>query len=63
MEPSVQDLTVTDKLTEAGNILNIRVLNHIIVTEDNYFSFAKEGLIASESNDKYISKLNSFRLK
>lgn len=63
IEPSVQDITITERLVEAGNLLEIRVLDHIIVTEDNYFSFAKEGLIVNENNGEYTSKLNAFDLK
>jgi DNA repair protein RadC len=43
--PSNADIAITKKLTEAGKILDIRVLDHIIVAENNYFSFADDGLI------------------
>ncbi len=63
VEPSIQDITTTDRLVKAGNLLEISVLDHIIVTEDNYFSFAKEGLLAIENNAEYTSKLNTFDLQ
>ena len=43
--PSSADLEITKRLVEAGKILGIRVLNHIIITKDNYFSFQDKGLV------------------
>jgi DNA repair protein RadC len=43
-EPSESDLDTTKQLTEAGKILDIEVVDHIIVTKNNYFSF-KEGML------------------
>jgi len=45
LDPSKADLKLTEKLVEAGNLLDIRVLDHIILTEDNYLSFGDEGLM------------------
>ncbi|RXR17847.1 JAB domain-containing protein [Flavobacterium amnicola] len=39
------DKQITRKLQEAGKHLDILVLDHIIVTEINYFSFADEGIL------------------
>ncbi|MDP1759912.1 MAG: DNA repair protein RadC [Candidatus Woesebacteria bacterium] len=44
-EPSEDDLTTTKQLTEAGKILGIEVVDHIIVTKNNYFSFKDGNLI------------------
>lgn len=44
-KPSQTDITLTKKLVEAGKIMDISVLDHIIVAENNYFSFADDGLI------------------
>ena len=44
-EPSIADTQLTNKLCEAGKFLEILVLDHIIITEDNFYSFANEGLI------------------
>lgn len=41
-EPSEDDLTITKRLTEAGKILGIEVIDHIIIAKNNHFSF-KEG--------------------
>jgi len=45
LKPSVSDQTITDKLKIAAQALDIKVLDHIIVTQKDYFSFADEGLI------------------
>ncbi len=44
-EPSKGDQELTRDLVYAGSIVQIRVLDHIIIGNDRYFSFAGEGLI------------------
>lgn len=44
-KPSEEDIKITKRLVEAGNILGIKVLDHIIVGEDYFLSFTEEGLI------------------
>ncbi|MFH0803626.1 MAG: DNA repair protein RadC [Candidatus Tagabacteria bacterium] len=44
-EPSEDDLTITKRLTEAGKIMGIDVLDHIIITKTKVFSFKEKGLI------------------
>ncbi|NLW47616.1 MAG: JAB domain-containing protein [Firmicutes bacterium] len=43
--PSPDDLNLTDKLKRAGDILEIKVLDHIIVTDSNYISLSDKGQI------------------
>lgn len=45
LRPSRADEMLTEKIKEAASYLDIRVLDHIIVSEDGYYSFADEGLI------------------
>ncbi|NLW49474.1 MAG: DNA repair protein RadC [Candidatus Brocadiaceae bacterium] len=45
-EPSMQDRRLTDRLCEAGRLVGIRVLDHMIIGRDTYFSFAEQGLLA-----------------
>lgn len=45
LKPSQSDISITKRLIEAGHILDIPVVDHIIVTEDGYLSFAEEGLL------------------
>lgn len=42
-EPSEDDLVITKKITEAGRILGIEIMDHIVVAKTSYFSFKKEG--------------------
>jgi DNA repair protein RadC len=42
--PSDADKQITKKLKLAGDSLEIKVLDHLIITETNYFSFADEGI-------------------
>ncbi|HLK27128.1 MAG TPA: DNA repair protein RadC [Puia sp.] len=45
LKPSRADTELTLKITEAAKFFDIRVLDHIIVSEDGYYSFADEGLL------------------
>lgn len=44
--PSIEDKQVTDKLCKALRYCDINVLDHIIVGDHTYFSFADEGLLS-----------------
>jgi len=43
--PSEADRDLTKKIREAGKVLDIAVLDHLIITSESYFSFADEGLM------------------
>ena len=43
--PSEADKELTRKIKEAGKVLDIAVLDHLILTSESYFSFADEGLM------------------
>ena len=43
--PSEDDKAVTQRLRDAGTILGITVLDHIVIGEGDYFSFKAQGLI------------------
>ena len=45
VEPSESDNSITNKFKNAGLLLDIKVLDHLIVTDDNYFSYADEGFL------------------
>jgi DNA repair protein RadC len=47
--PSREDLDCTQRLCRAGKILGIRVLDHIILGHDDYFSFADAGQLPDPS--------------
>jgi DNA repair protein RadC len=45
LKPSEQDIVITKKVKEALSLFDIAVHDHIILTEDSYFSFEKEDLL------------------
>lgn len=45
LNPSQADLKLTKTLAESGRFLQLPVIDHLIVTDKGYFSFADEGLI------------------
>ena len=44
-QPSDADIKLTHQLCEAAKLMGIQVIDHIIVTKNNYFSFQAEGLM------------------
>ncbi|MCC7522001.1 MAG: DNA repair protein RadC [Flavobacteriaceae bacterium] len=44
-EPSQSDKDLTRKMIDAAKVMDIQVLDHLIVTEKSYFSFADEGIL------------------
>jgi len=45
LQASEQDITLTKQLVNAGRVLDIRVLDHLILTDKGYLSMADEGLM------------------
>lgn len=45
LSPSRADKTLTNKISEAAQIMDIRVNDHLIFTDSSYFSFRDEGLL------------------
>lgn len=45
LKPSQSDIDITKKLSEAGKIMDVKLLDHLIVTDTSFFSFADEGLL------------------
>lgn len=45
LKPSSADISLTNKLVAAGKLLDISVLDHLIITDKDYYSFADEGLM------------------
>ena len=52
--PSRNDLQMTERLKKCGELLEIEVLNHVILTKDGMYSFADEGMPIKKIN--YQSK-------
>ena len=45
LTPSNHDKTLTQKISEGAALFNMKVLDHLIITDNAYFSFADDGLI------------------
>ncbi|MBT8317610.1 MAG: DNA repair protein RadC [Lutibacter sp.] len=45
LQASNADISITNKLKQAGETLDIKVLDHLIITENAYFSFADENIL------------------
>lgn len=45
LRPSKQDIQITEHMQEALDLIDVKLLEHIIITQDGYFSFLEEGLI------------------
>lgn len=45
LKPSQSDINITHKIKKAGEILDIKLLDHLILNQNSYFSFANEGLL------------------
>lgn len=44
-EPSREDIELTERLKDGAKLLGIRILDHIVIGQDRYVSFADQGLI------------------
>lgn len=45
LTPSDADLQITRKIKDAGRIMEVQVLDHLIITQKNYYSFADNGIL------------------
>lgn len=45
LKPSVADMDLTKKLSDFGKYIDLPVLDHLIITDTSFFSFADEGLL------------------
>lgn len=43
LKPSLSDLSLTEKIKKAANLMDIKLLDHLILTDCGFFSFADEG--------------------
>ena len=59
--PSPKDEEMTDRLIQVGLLMNVPVIDHLIITENSYYSFQESGLLANlAKSTKYVP---SFVLK
>jgi DNA repair protein RadC len=45
LKPSREDIDITQKIKEAGKMLGIQLLDHLIITQNSYFSFSDDGIL------------------
>lgn len=45
LQPSSEDIIITQKCKEAAVLMDIKLLDHLIIFESNYFSFCDEGML------------------
>jgi DNA repair protein RadC len=45
LSPSESDTRITQKIKEAGTMMDIQLLDHLIITDKDYYSFADNGLL------------------
>ncbi len=47
-KPSEDDLEITKRLVEAGKMMGVELLDHVIIATNNYFSFKEGGILNNE---------------
>lgn len=45
VNPSLDDINVTRRIVEIGNLMGVKLVDHIIISENNYYSFLENGKI------------------
>lgn len=45
LNPSESDTRITQKIKDAGNLLDVQLLDHLIIANEDYYSFADNGLL------------------
>jgi DNA repair protein RadC len=46
LTPSKADINITNKLREAAELMDIKLLDHVIIADNSYFSFIDEGVLS-----------------
>lgn len=54
VNPSIEDKRFTNALVDIGKVQNIPILDHIIIGEENYFSFMENNLIWEEEKRRLL---------
>ena len=45
LKPSPEDINMTNKIKEAGKLLDIELLDHLIIAQNKFYSFKEEGIL------------------
>jgi DNA repair protein RadC len=55
LTPSAGDKDMTDRLIQVGLIMHVPVIDHLVISEESYYSFADNGLLAElAKSTKYV---------
>ena len=46
LQPSKEDIRITNEIVQGGSFIDIKILDHLIITNEGFYSFADNGLIA-----------------
>jgi len=49
VKPSHADIEITKNIVQAGNVVDINVLDHLIISKDNVYSFVQNGIIKPQT--------------
>jgi DNA repair protein RadC len=63
LTPSAEDRNTTDKLVKTGELINITVLDHFIISETEFFSFTASGLMKQIRDSSTYTILDKDELK
>lgn len=57
--PSKEDILITNRLLKIADLVGIEVLDHIIITKSNFFSFKKKGMLDLENFEYSLELLSN----
>lgn len=63
LQPSEKEMDITAQMIQSGKIVNIELVDHLIINEDEFFSFERHGLMDKlKKNKKWLlPSLNGFK--
>ena len=56
--PSREDIAITERLVDVGDIVGIKVLDHVIIGDGTYTSMMEKGYINRKNNNNQIAIIN-----
>jgi len=61
VSPSEEDKKLTEVLSLGASLLKIEVLDHLIISEETYFSFDKEGILPKHTTSETLGNLKDLK--
>ncbi len=59
VHPSIADKTLTQELVQATRLVNVKVLDHLVIGDNRFYSFAGEGLIGEYEDEAAVMKMKN----